>query len=70
MRVTRYLRVCPVVSSGGYVRKNNTFTSLLHNTLWRDSCGHFVRELEEAELLGLAFDLFPLIDGLAHLLLA
>ena len=70
MRVTRYPRVCPLVSSGGYGQKNNTFTLLLHNVLWRDTCGHFVRQLDEAQLFGLALDLFPLVDGLAHLLLA
>ena len=69
MRVTRYPRVCPLVSSGGYGQKNNTFTSLLHNTLWRDTHGHFVRQLEEAELLGLTLDCLPFVHAFADALL-
>ena len=51
------------MSTGGYVRKYNTFTLLLHNTLWRDGCGQIVRELEKAKLFGLALDALPFLHG-------
>jgi hypothetical protein len=57
------------MSSGGYGQKNNTFTSLLHNTLWRDSCGHFVRKLKEAQLLGLTLDRLPFVHAFDDALL-
>ena len=70
MRVARHPRGCPVVSSGGYVRKNNTFSILLHNVLWRDSCGHFVRKLEESQLFGFTLDGFPFVHAFERTLLA
>ena len=58
------------MSTGGYVQKYNTFTLLLHNTLWRDACGQIVRELEKAELLGFSFNTLPLVERLVLTLCA
>jgi len=58
------------VQNGGYVQKNNTFTLLLHNTLWRDDCGQIVRELDEAELFGFSLNTLPLVERLVLTLCA